>query len=135
VPEGTWLIQYNEGPEGVVLSRNEVRIDAEGNAEVVNELPRENECPPDRTGPGELVTSAVLSEDGCNLEVFIEKSWCQFDEDHCDNRRIRLSFCEDGNFNIAGGGLRACICDLTGFPECNDPSDFFVTSASAVRDD
>jgi len=135
VPEGTWLIQYGEGPRGVVLSRNKVRINPDASTEVVEEEPRDNECPPDQTGPGELVTSAVLSENGCDLEVFIEKVWCQDAQDNCDNRRIRLSFCENGNFDIAGGALRACICNFTGNPECNDDSDFFVTEASAVRDD
>jgi hypothetical protein len=135
VPEGTWLIQYGEGPEGVVLSRNQVQIFSDGTAEVVDELPRENECPPDQTGPGELTTSAVLSENGCDLEVFIEKSWCENGEDNCDNRRIRLSFCEGGNFDIAAGAVRACICFLTGSPECDTLDDNFIARASAIRTD
>jgi hypothetical protein len=135
VPEGTWLIQYGEGPEGVVLSRNQVEVFPDGTAEVVEELPRENECPPDETGPGELSTSAVLSANGCFLEVFIEKSWCQNDEPNCDNRRIRLSFCEGGTAVLAAGALRACICNLTGSPACDTLDDNFVTSASAARID
>lgn len=135
VPEGVWQVQYFDGPPGIVLSRNRVQIFADGTAEVVDEVPRQDECPPDRTGPGELLTSATLSADGCNLEVFIDKSWCQSGEDHCDNRLIRLSFCEGGSFTVAGGAVRACICSLTGTPECDELEDNLVTRASAIRID
>ena len=132
VPEGTWLIQYEEGPEGVILSANSVRIDPEGNAELIDETVPDDSCVPGDTRPGELITNAELSADGCDLLASVDKAWCESGEDNCDERTIRLSFCEGGDSDLAVGVVRACICWQTGGPFCDGDDDFFETAASSI---
>ena len=132
VPEGTWLIQYDEGPDGVVLSPNRVRIDPEGNAELIDETVPGDSCVPGDISPGELITNAELSAVGCELLASVDKAWCESGEDNCDERTITLSFCEGGASDLAVGTVRACICWQTGSPFCDGDEDFFEAAASSM---
>jgi hypothetical protein len=134
VPEGTWVVTYDNTPSGVSFSPNTIRIDSDGSAEVVAETVPDNEgCEPGEPTPGDLTTSAELSDDGCTLTATIDKDYCASGEENCDYRTVTLLFCNDGNATTATGSLHVCICWSTGTPFCGDEDDFVTTAAAAVR--
>lgn len=87
---------------------------------------------PGDISPGELITNAELSADGCELLASVDKAWCESGEDNCDERTITLSFCEGGASDLAVGTVRACICWQTGSPFCDGDEDFFEAAASSM---
>jgi len=133
VPEGTWAVSYDMASSGQSFSANTIRIDAGGNAEVIDEQVSDNSCPPDETGPGDLTTSAVLSNEGCVLTAEISKSWCQSGEANCEERTITLDFCGNGSSTVATGSLDACVCWINGSPFCSAVDDSVSVDATAVR--
>ena len=130
VPEGTWLVTYEPTSSGQSFDSNTIRVDDDGGAQIVGETVSDNSCPPMQTGPGQLITSAALSNDGCTLTAEISKSWCQSGEANCEERQIQLDFCKSGSSTVAAGALEACVCWLNAGPSCGD-TDFVTTPASA----
>lgn len=133
VPEGTWVVSYEAAPNGQTFGDNTIRIDADGNAEVIGETVQDNQCSPEDPTPGSLSTSALLSDDGCTLTASIDKAWCESGEDNCEERDLTLDFCNNGSASVAAGTLSACVCWSTGTPFCDDESDFVAAAASASR--
>ena len=134
IPEGDWFVTYFMPSSTQSFSPNTIRVNADGSAEVVDEQVPDNSCPPTQTGPGNLTTSAALSDEGCTLTAFISKSWCQSGEANCEDRRVRLNFCGNSGTTEAGGLLDACVCWIQGSPSCS-ADDFVTVIASATRTD
>lgn len=132
VPEGTWVVLYEMASSAQSFSSNTIRIDSEG-AEVIGEEVPDNQCTPQDPTPGDLMTSAELSSDGCVLTAEISKAWCQSGETNCEERTITLDFCQNGSTTIAKGSLEACICWATGRPFCTADQDFVTVVATAAR--
>lgn len=132
VPEGDWLVNYEPTSSGQSFDSNTIRIDDDGGAQVIGETVSDNSCPPMQTGPGQLITSASLSNDGCTLTAEISKSWCQSGEANCEDRRIELDFCTNGSATVANGALEACVCWIQGSPFCS-ADDFVSVGATAVQ--
>ncbi|MFW2387342.1 MAG: hypothetical protein ACN4G0_03345 [Polyangiales bacterium] len=134
VPEGTWLVTYEDAPGGAWFNDNTIRIDSDGNAEVVGEtVPDSEGCTPGAPSPGELTTSAELSPDGCTLTASIEKDYCASGEENCDYRTVTLDFCNNGSPTTATGSLHGCKCWLTGKPFCGGNDAFVTTAATSTR--
>lgn len=132
IPDGDWLVSYDMTSSGQSFGSNTIRVNADGSAEVIGEEVPDNSCPPMQTGPGDLTTSATLSDEGCTLTATISKSWCQSGEANCEDRRIELDFCNDGSSTTASGSLEACVCWIQGSPSCG-ADDFVTVGASATR--
>ena len=131
LPEGTWTVSYGMTSSGQTFTSNTIRIDENG-VEVLGEEVPDDTCGPSAE-PGNLVTKAQLSADGCTVLSVISKQWCESGEDNCEERRVSLDFCRRGSATTATGSLEACVCWENGSPFCSTDDDFVTAGAKATR--
>jgi hypothetical protein len=132
LPEGTWVISYEAG--SATISDNRIDVSVAG-ARVIGEEVPDNDCGPNDPTPGDLFTSALLAQGGCTLVAKISKSYCWSGEEQCEDREIRLDFCDNGSSTVAKGTLRRCECWVTGTPFCESAEDYETLPASAVLEE
>ena len=124
LPEGIWTVSYEMPASGQGFGSDTIHIRADG-VEVLGESVSDDTCSLGPPIPGDLITSAELSNDGCTLTAEISKSWCNSGEGQCESRKITLDFCSNGSTSVAAGSLEACRCWFDGSsPFCGaDESD------------
>ena len=109
VPEGIWIVSYEAPDSAPAFGSNTIHIGADG-ADVLGESVPDDTCTPGASTPGDLRTTAELSNDGCTLTAKISKYWCDYGEGQCESRNITLDFCSNGSATVAAGSLEVCRC-------------------------